>query len=293
MSFTPPNEQTRRAAIGSLDDVSAGARVLFNTSSFQPINVPKPMDWLAVQPERGQTFQQWMQGGANIPRPPRNRIYFQPIGEFPKEAPKLETLKHWTEAFFSLPTSILPPKSTESLKVSGRNKGGPNKTQLLTTDVLNRLKTQLPRDAFCLLGITFEDLYPDPNWNFVFGQASLQERVGVYSFLRFDPEFYGQKRADREQTILRRSCRILAHETAHMFGIQHCIYFRCVMNGSNHIEEADLRPLHLCPVDLHKLYASVRFDVVERYAHLEEFCRSNGLADEGEWIGGQLKKVKY
>ena len=292
MSFTPPNEQARRAAIGSLDDISTEARVLFNPASFQPITAPGPMDWLAVQAERGQSFQQWIQAGANIPRPPRNRIYFQPIGEFPKEAPKLETLKNWAEAFFSLPTSMLPAKSAESLKVYSRNKGEPNKTQLLTTDVLSRLKAQIPRDAFCLLAITFEDLYPDPKWNFVFGQASLQERVGVYSFVRFDPAFYGQKDANREQTILRRSCRILAHETGHMFGIQHCIYFRCVMNGSNDIEEADAQPLHLCPVDLHKLHASVRFDVVERYAHLQDFCRSHGLTEEANWIGAQLKSVR-
>jgi archaemetzincin len=32
-----------------------------------------------------------------------------------------------------------------------------------------------------------EDLYPEPSWNFVFGQASLNERVGVYSFARYGP----------------------------------------------------------------------------------------------------------
>jgi archaemetzincin len=34
-----------------------------------------------------------------------------------------------------------------------------------------------------------EDLYPDPAWNFVFGQASLRERVEVFSFARYDPAF--------------------------------------------------------------------------------------------------------
>ena len=104
------------------------------------------------------------------------------------------------------------------------------------------------------------DLYPDPAWNFVFGQASLRERVAVYSFARY---------ADRDpRVVLRRSCKVLAHETSHMFGIEHCIYFRCVMNGSNHLAESDARPLRLCPVDLRKLQWSVGFDVVERQKRL-------------------------
>jgi len=59
--------------------------------------------------------------------------------------------------------------------------------------------------------------------------------------------------ADAERLLLRRSCKVLAHEMAHMFGIEHCIYFHCLMNGSNHLEESDARPMHLCPVDLRKL----------------------------------------
>src|SRR2546428_10758471 len=29
------------------------------------------------------------------------------------------------------------------------------------------------------------------------------------------------------------------------FGIQHCIFFNCLMNGSNHLDESDRRPLHV------------------------------------------------
>ena len=85
-----------------------------------------------------------------------------------------------------------------------------------------------------------DDLYPEPSWNFVFGQASLGERVGVYSFARYDPAFYGEKRGeDYEKVLLWRSCKVLVHETAHMFGLRHCIYFKCVLNGSNHLKESD------------------------------------------------------
>lgn len=39
-----------------------------------------------------------------------------------------------------------------------------------------------------------------------------------------------------------------------------CIWYRCLMNGSNHLGEADARPLHLCPVDLRKLNGKHQID---------------------------------
>ena len=44
----------------------------------------------------------------------------------------------------------------------------------------------------------------------------------------------------------------------HLFGVKHCIYARCVMNGSNHIEEAESRPFVVCPVCLRKVHDSMR-----------------------------------
>ena len=57
------------------------------------------------------------------------------------------------------------------------------------------------------------DLYPQESWNYVFGQASLRDRVGVFSFARYDPAFFGGERAEGWQTLmLKRSCKVLAHE---------------------------------------------------------------------------------
>jgi archaemetzincin len=136
------------------------------------------------------------------------------------------------------------------------------------------------------------DLYPDPNWNFVFGEASPRERVGVYSFARYDPRFYGQAPTeDTRKLMLRRSCKVLAHETCHMFGVDHCVWFHCLMNGSNHLAESDARPLHLCPADLHKLQWSVGFDVVERYRRLLDFHRRAGFEDEAKWLDNRLRFI--
>ena len=165
--------------------------------------------------------------------------------------------------------------------------------QILTRDVLRSLQGRLPKDGFCLLGITMEDLYPHPSWNFVFGEASLSERVGVYSFARYDPAFYRQPRGPgSESALLRRSAKVLTHETAHMFGLTHCIYFKCVMNGSNHLRESDARPTHLCPVCLRKLQWSVGFDVVKRYEELSKFYQHAGFDDEAAWITRRLQTIR-
>ena len=57
----------------------------------------------------------------------------------------------------------------------------------------------------------------------------------------------------------------LTHEIGHIFGLRHCQWLACLMQGSNHLEEADRRPLDLCPVCLRKLQSAVGFRLRERY----------------------------
>ena len=106
---------------------------------------------------------------------------------------------------------------------------------------------------------------------------------------RYDPKFYGETRADAQQLIMRRSCKVLAHETGHMFGIQHCVWYLCLKNASNHIDEADERPLHLCPVYLSKLQWSVGFDVLHRYRRLLAFDSGAGFQDEAGWLEARIR----
>src|SRR5262249_8050959 len=156
---------------------------------------------------------------------------------------------------------------------------------------LRALKERLPADAFADLGLTMQDLYPDPKWNFVFGEASLSDRVGVYSFARYAPKSTSNPDLDPAKLVLLRGCKVLAHETGHMFGLLHCTYWRCLMNGSNHLGELDARPLHLCPVCLRKLQWSVGFDVEERYRGLRGAAKDAGFGDEALWVDARLKTL--
>ena len=63
----------------------------------------------------------------------------------------------------------------------------------------------------------------------------------------------------------------MVHEIGHMFGIQHCVYYRCLMNGSNGAGESAGGRI-LCPVCLKKLWYSVEFDHKARYEALAAVC---------------------
>jgi archaemetzincin len=294
MQFAPPDNIQRSAALGDLAGLSKLLRgALEPGNNFQPMPVPGSADWLANHPEPGQTFDDFVRSRPNRPDTRRTKIYLQPLADFSRSGgPPVAKLAEFASAFFAMETVALPVLDLPSVHVTKRRNPSTGQEQMLTTDVLELLRSRLPFDAFALLGITMIDLYPDPQWNFVFGQASLRDRVGVYSFARYDPKFYGETRPDAGQLILRRSCKVLAHETGHMFGIAHCIWYRCLMNGSNHIDEADERPLHLCPVDLRKLQWSIGFDITKRYRQLLAFDTEAGFEDEAQWLQTRLRFIE-
>ncbi len=294
MDFTPPGPSDRLQAIGGTEGLPESLRrALDPGSDFEPIPAPKKGDWLASHPEPGQTYGAYIRSKPNKPEGSRRKIYLQPLGEFSTEgSPSVEILREYASTFFALPAELCPSLPGTKNFTSRLNPYTRNR-QILTTDVLDFLKGNLPADAFCLLAITMVDLYPEPSWNFVFGQASLRERVGVFSFARYDPAFYGMERAqDYRQVLLRRSCKVSAHETGHMFSIAHCIYFSCALNGSNHLQESDSRPMHLCPVCLRKLHFSIGFEVGTRYRRLMDFYERVGFRAEARWLRSRILRME-
>ncbi|MBA4137503.1 MAG: hypothetical protein C0518_09330 [Opitutus sp.] len=294
VAFEPPSENERRRAIGNLFEEPETIRPLFQPSDdFAPITLPGRGDWLNYHRETGQTFDEFRESGANRPDEYRKVIYLLPLGEFPEDdAPPLELLRAYAAAFFQLEVRVIPAYHPHGLEFGPRNNESTGRRQLHSASILAWLQKRLPPDAYCLLGVTMEDLYPSPSWNFVFGQASLDERVGVYSFARYDPAFFGrERRAAWRDTALRRGCKVLAHETAHLFGLPHCIYFNCVVNGANHLDESDAQPLHACPVCLRKLRLGAGFDPVRRYEQLRAFYRGQRWYEDADWVERQLARV--
>ena len=113
--------------------------------------------------------------------------------------------------------------------------------------------------------------------NFVFGQASLSERVGVWSLYRLvKPD---DNEAEFKRCLLR-TMKIATHETGHMFGIPHCKKYECNMNGSNSLSETDRRPADACPECMAKLCWASKYPPRVRYEKLAVFAQDQGLTTE-------------
>lgn len=288
--FKAPSQAARRAAIGPLDELTPEERRAFTlTAEDLPVPRPGPADWLANHDEAGQTFAQFQRARPNRIGLERNKIVLQPIGALGEGSPSLTTLIDFARRFFGLPAMARPAITMESLRARSRVRG---RRQYRTGDILDALHTRLPKEAYCLIGVTQDDLYPGPSWNFVFGEARFHDRVGVYSFCRYDPAFAGRPRDEHTPTtILRRGFKLMAHEIGHMFAIAHCIHGDCVMNGSNNLEETDRSPLHPCPLCLRKLHEIVGFDVADRERQLAELYRGVGLGDEADACERRLARI--
>ncbi|KAH3766739.1 Zn-dependent protease [Pelomyxa schiedti] len=216
-----------------------------------------------------------------VPHETHKVIYIQPIGEFPPEiSPDLTFLASYVEAFFLGTTvcilSVVPV--TEELHFTSRI-FITEQLQFLTTPILNWLvspsakKVRDPRKELVIIGITMTDLYPRDDWNFVYGIARAKDGVGLYSFARMDPHFdtptHSSEYTIHEKQLYNVRCaKILSHELGHLFGMKHCIYYHCLMNGSNHQDEMDGAPLHLCAVCLMKLWYTLQFNTTLRYQSL-------------------------
>lgn len=293
--FRQPTPKQQEQALGSLAALDPVLRKAFSAEQgFEVKKEPGGFDWLASHEESGQGYQDYLAARPNRPgEHGRSVLYLLPLGDFPKEiAPDLVTLKKQMSLYYApMTVKILPSIPAEKVKTSSRENSLSGQTQWHSKGILLWLSNQLPRDSYGLLAVTMTDLYPGKGWNFVFGQATYKNRVGVFSFARFPPNYSVEELSEEEKSllVLRRACKVLTHEMGHMFGIKHCIYYECNMNGANSLQEADGTPMHLCPVCLRKLQHAVGFDPESRYQDLEKFYEQNAMKEEAEWIGKRLK----
>lgn len=244
---------------------------------------PQPGEWLAEHEEDGQTYAEYRAGSPVTPTQKRTTFYIQPIGEFTEKQREIVALTaEFMGKYFhmpvkvqeALPLKIIPAKAKRTHPEWGVK-------QVLSTYVLHDvLRPRLPRDAVATLALCAQDLWPGEGWNFVFGQASLRHRVGVWSMAR-----YGNPEESKEafRLCLSRTLKTATHETGHMLSIQHCTAYECNMCGSNHLQESDSQPLFLCPECHAKVGWATDADAVQRFAELEKFCRKHDLKETADY----------
>ena len=139
--------------------------------------------------------------------------------------------------------------------------------------LLEKLKLEMPEDAYCLFGIIDNDLYTETLSQSgkrvikaTYGKRSVPDRVSIFSLARFDPffNFNGKiKNLSKEQKykisliLLKRACSAITREICYMFGMKNCTFMSCCMNGTT-VGEFDNKQIELCPICLRKLITNIR-----------------------------------
>ncbi|HET9475638.1 MAG TPA: archaemetzincin [Steroidobacteraceae bacterium] len=258
---------------------------------FTPKQPAQPGDWLAEHQEPGQSYRDFRKAVSRRAVDSFSHIRIVPIGPLsPGEQSVLDVTIDFMKPFFGLPLVVDSPVALDSIPEEAQREmflDAPK--QLLTTHLLNHvlMARRGPADA-AVLGITALDLWPGPGWNYVFGQASLRERVGVWSMAR-NGEADGT--AEMRSLCALRTAQTATHETGHMFGIRHCIAYQCGMNGSNHVEERDRQPLEFCAECQGKLWWTLGLDPLARSRALEATARRHGLERVAEAFARQSRAL--
>ncbi len=246
--------------------------------------------WQTAFRDPVQDFDAYRASGPMRPTAARKVFVLQPIGPFDEKQKKLlADVAAYCGACFQLPVRVEKPLglgiNAKTRPAQGVAAGG---VQYDASAFIYQLHQKLPPDAAFYVGVTMADLGAG-DLNFVFGQGSLDFRVGIYSLCRYFPEFSGRKGQPGDEKIgLRRSCQVLAHETGHLLGMPHCLFYKCVMNGSNGLGDADAAPLDFCPICHRKLLYNLGCDPEKRFADLLKFHHKHGLIQEEKWMNRRL-----
>ncbi|XP_046328234.1 archaemetzincin-2-like [Haliotis rufescens] len=245
----------------------------------------------------GQTYPRWkymykLQNMYALCVPTRKIIYIQPIDEFPDFMTEFRIsmkslsldvfslLQGFTQIFFSgLDVTVLPSVSMERMGwtnlVKTRCHKETEQKQYRAKDFYPLLKSSLPSDGHCVLGLVWTDLYPEDDLNFTLGEVSFYHRAGIFCFGRFETKGFNKEThkdiTEVDGFLVWKLIRAISHELCHLFGLRHCTYFHCSMNESTSLVEAMDQPLFLCPVCLRKLHEVCRFDVLDRYQQMLGF----------------------
>ena len=244
-------------------------------------------DWLDSHKEKGQSFKHFLRTPHVVPSKEENIIYLKPIGKFNSvQLRQIELVRQYLQVFFQLETKVLENISNDIIPNKARRIGDVGQEQFLAgyilTDVLKEEKTH---KGIALMAITEKDLYPKPEWNYVFGLASYRDKIAVSSIYRM------QQEADFN-LCLNRLLKICSHEIGHMFGLHHCINANCVMNGTNSMPETDRHFIRLCSLCQRKLNSGFKYDNKKRLVELEKYFQENNLTEGIELMKKDLKRIQ-
>ena len=296
---------------------------------YRLIDIPEEGDWLSTHKEYGQTYAEYINAGYNSGcvqvDENRDTIYITPLCFLKDDIIDqdfLTKIYQYCQAYF-YGMKVRVEQIESNFRSVEAKKYEDGKMQINGKQFLERLSKDVPKNAFCLIGLVDTDFYIENmdhnghiNYKILYEIRNISKRTCIFSFDKFDPLSYVdkssvsiEKKKRVNDIILKRVCKAITYQICTMFGMKNCIYFNCNMNGVGSLEEIDKRFFDLCPICLRKLYTNIQskgrdlrtfrvkncFDLINRLEKMKEVIYEN-LYDnfelEYQWIEKRLEFLK-
>lgn len=251
---------------------------------------PKPGEWLSLHKEAGQSFNQYREVKSIEITEDKKTIHILPIGKFSDlQTRLLNANSEYLKVFFDLDVKILPPIDDELISNEFKRVNG-SILQLNASYLINDfLIKHKPEKSLVILGITSKDIFPKPEWNYVFGLASYSKCTAIVSLFRLSNRVNDKVNFTKG---LERINKISSHEISHMFSLKHCTNAVCLMNGTNNLSETDSKPNALCSECMAKLSWKFKFNNIERLKKIKTYFYDHDLVEDFETITEQLNAIQ-
>eukprot|EP00547_Thalassionema_nitzschioides_P015403 CAMPEP_0194237464 /NCGR_PEP_ID=MMETSP0158-20130606/4461_1 /TAXON_ID=33649 /ORGANISM="Thalassionema nitzschioides, Strain L26-B" /LENGTH=402 /DNA_ID=CAMNT_0038971501 /DNA_START=19 /DNA_END=1228 /DNA_ORIENTATION=+ len=212
-------------------------------------------------------------------------------------------------------------------KIKGRRNVTTERSQCDLISTLDAMswyrRNHSTEENFCIMGMTMEDLYEgsDSKSLFCARMAFGGDKVAAFSFHRCRPHLrmsplewwnYGYSKRSgrysyfdsekgptislsREPPGMPTKGGLLEYNVgvvSYSYGLDHCIYYKCLMMGSGHLVEDFETPLFVCGMCLRKLQWRLGFSVEQRYRDVASSLKEMSLSSEAGWHRRQLGLVK-
>ena len=274
-------------ALGDPEGLHERERGLFESEGFTPLAPSYAM------PKQG--FTEYLESSPSYPKAPRTACYLQVLPDGSDNPAFHACLTDHLEAFFGWQVrslSLCAPGANAVIKDS--NSSAQESAQIWASDVFEQMRRTLPADAYCVVNLTYVDLYPEPSMVFLFSHRPVPP-ADLFSFFRVDATGHGSIPKD----AWARCAKTIAHELCHLLGLAHCVFFRCLMNPG--LATASSEPQHfsappknafaLCPICLRKLAYACALDVRSRYQKLAGISDRLGCPAQAEWFRARLSRT--
>lgn len=253
----------------------------YDETGHERLGPPQPGEWLDDVAEPGQDEEDYARTLTNKRTAARSTIAVVAVGALsPRTAAVESSVRAFLCVFLQLPVTEerrleLPPGAEEPYEAE---------------DVLEQVSDSAAEGALVTLGILDHELAIE-GFGSVAGVGAERWRAGVYAFPSFEPDEETPP-ARRDALYRTRALRIVAHEASHVLGLQHCVFYACLMNGIREISQGDRVPLHLCPVCVAKLASNLGFDPLARERDLAAFFRQAKLDAEAAWSEARIARLE-